>query len=212
MTRAPDPDYYAVLEVAPTARQRVIDAAYRKLIEEYHPDTHPNDPEALAHTKLINEAHAVLTDPERRRAYDAGRRTESSGGGGPQGPGAGSREHSSPPPRPADGSGPARRGTPSPDLPLLVVRPERVDCQAGSLDAHVRFSIFVEQAGGPPFDPLRHHIDIVPSAPWRNEMFTKVTPSRAQLPLSLEFEMDTSSLAPDQTYRGPVDVVARPLR
>jgi len=67
------PDYYEILEVSSKARSAVVDAAWRRLSQEYHPDLHPDDPTALARSKLINEAHDVLKDPEKRRAYDAKR-------------------------------------------------------------------------------------------------------------------------------------------
>lgn len=62
--------------MAPTARQDDITKAYRALVSRYHPDKHQgNDLEDLAEEKMaeINEAHAVLSDPARRAAYDAER-------------------------------------------------------------------------------------------------------------------------------------------
>lgn len=65
----PDFDCYAVLEVDRNARRTVIAAAYRVLVKEYHPDRDPAvDPRRI---KRINVAYEVLTDPERREAYDA---------------------------------------------------------------------------------------------------------------------------------------------
>ena len=63
------PSYYDVLQVAPGAEPDVIQAAYKRLAFRHHPDRNP-DPAALETMKLLNEAYAVLSDPERRRLYD----------------------------------------------------------------------------------------------------------------------------------------------
>ncbi len=63
------PDYYAVIQVDPRAERDVIDAAYRRLAAKYHPDVDPS-PGATERMKLINVAYDVLSDPEKRRAYD----------------------------------------------------------------------------------------------------------------------------------------------
>ena len=64
-------DYYAILGIPKGADEKEIKAAYRKLARKYHPDVNPNDPEAENKFKEISEAYAVLSDPERRRGYDA---------------------------------------------------------------------------------------------------------------------------------------------
>lgn len=62
-------DYYAILGVPKTATQAEIKKAYRKLARELHPDTN-RDPGAEKRFKEANEAHAVLSDPEKRKRYD----------------------------------------------------------------------------------------------------------------------------------------------
>ena len=62
-------DYYAILGVPKTAAQAEIKKAYRKLARELHPDTN-KDPAAERRFKDANEAHAVLSDPEKRKQYD----------------------------------------------------------------------------------------------------------------------------------------------
>jgi curved DNA-binding protein len=62
-------DYYAILGVPKTASPADIKKAYRKLARELHPDTN-KDPAAEKRFKDANEAHAVLSDPERRKQYD----------------------------------------------------------------------------------------------------------------------------------------------
>ena len=66
------PDYYAVLQVSPTAEAAVIEAAYRQLARLYHPDVN-RAPGAKERMQAINAAYEILGDPERRAAYDAER-------------------------------------------------------------------------------------------------------------------------------------------
>ena len=63
--------YYQQLNISPDASTQQIKEAYRKLAFENHPDRHAGDPSAADKMKAINEAYAVLSDPEKRRRYDA---------------------------------------------------------------------------------------------------------------------------------------------
>ena len=63
-------DYYTTLGVAGPRRQAEIKKAFRKLAREHHPDTKPGDKAAERRFKEINEANAVLSDPEKRKKYD----------------------------------------------------------------------------------------------------------------------------------------------
>jgi curved DNA-binding protein len=63
-------DYYAVLGVPRDASADAIKKAYRKLARQYHPDVNKTAG-AEARFKEINEAYEVLSDPEKRKRYDA---------------------------------------------------------------------------------------------------------------------------------------------
>lgn len=75
------PDPYAALGVKRDATQREIRGAYRALMRQHHPDTAPqpeatstpetSDVDAGANVRAITAAYGLLSDPERRAAYDA---------------------------------------------------------------------------------------------------------------------------------------------
>ena len=63
-------DYYKVLGVERSASETEIRSAYRKLARKFHPDVNPNNKDAEARFKEINEAYQVLSDTEKRKKYD----------------------------------------------------------------------------------------------------------------------------------------------
>ena len=75
-------DYYEVLNVSKTATDAELKTAYRKLAMQYHPDRNPNNPEAEAKFKECSEAYSVLSDADKRAAYDRYGHAAFSGGGG----------------------------------------------------------------------------------------------------------------------------------
>lgn len=101
-------DAYKVLQVDPEADPEVIQAAYRRLAQKFHPDRAPGA-EAAERMVEINAAWELLRDPGRRAEYDRARGTDADDGGD------GARAHRRHDPRTAP-------GTPSPRPPAEVSR------------------------------------------------------------------------------------------
>src|SRR5947207_5230857 len=65
-------DYYKILGVGKNASEDEIKKAYRKLARQYHPDRNHGDKKAEERFKEISQAHDVLSDADKRKAYDRG--------------------------------------------------------------------------------------------------------------------------------------------
>ena len=65
-------DHWAVLGLEPGADAAALKKAFRRQARRWHPDLNSNDPAAEERFKRINEAYAVLSDPRRRQAWEAG--------------------------------------------------------------------------------------------------------------------------------------------
>jgi len=63
-------DYYDILGLTNDADHKQVRDAYRKLALLHHPDRNQNNPDAAERMKAINEAYAVLSDPQKRKEYD----------------------------------------------------------------------------------------------------------------------------------------------
>ena len=63
-------NYYKILEIDEVATSEEIQTAYRRLAKLYHPDANPHYVHATEMFKLVNEAYAVLSDSQQRKAYD----------------------------------------------------------------------------------------------------------------------------------------------
>jgi len=63
-------DYYEILGLSHGADEQQLKAAYRKLAMQYHPDRNPDNPQAEEKFKEAAEAYGVLSDPQKRAAYD----------------------------------------------------------------------------------------------------------------------------------------------
>src|SRR6476646_7695240 len=85
----PPRDFYEVLGVSKSASQDEIKKAYRDLARKWHPDRNPDDSKAEERFKEIQQAYDALSDPEKRKQYDAGGRFAGFGTGGSPGGGRG---------------------------------------------------------------------------------------------------------------------------
>lgn len=71
-----EPDFYRRLGLAHNATKAEIASAYRKLAKRTHPDLNPGDRDAAKRFVAISRAHEYLSDPDKRKAYDAELKTQ----------------------------------------------------------------------------------------------------------------------------------------
>src|ERR1700761_9556691 len=89
-------DLYEILGVAKTASADDLKKAYRKLAMQHHPDRNPGDKKAEEKFKEISHAYDVLSDEQKRAAYDRfGHAAFNQGGAGSGGPGGAGFDFSS---------------------------------------------------------------------------------------------------------------------
>lgn len=83
-------DYFAILGLSPSASEKEIRSAYKRLARKHHPDMNPGNKQAEEKFKEISEAYAVLSDPGKRRKWERGETLDFEsifGGAGRGGPG-----------------------------------------------------------------------------------------------------------------------------
>ena len=80
-------DYYQVLSVPRNATEEDVTRSYRRLAMKHHPDRNPDDKDSEERFKEAKEAYEVLTDPQKRAAYDQFGHAAFEGGMGRGGPG-----------------------------------------------------------------------------------------------------------------------------
>ncbi len=79
-------DFYSLLGLDRAADDAAIKSAFRKAAMRHHPDRNQGDPEAERKFKEVNEAYEILSDPQKRAAYDRFGHAAFRNGGGPGGP------------------------------------------------------------------------------------------------------------------------------
>src|ERR1700753_3251507 len=87
-TRVSKADYYEVLEVSRDCSEQELKSAYRKQALKYHPDRNPGDHAAEEKFKECSEAYSVLSDADKRAAYDRYGHAGVGGAGSPFGGGS----------------------------------------------------------------------------------------------------------------------------
>ena len=161
MTDAPDP--YKILQVDPEAEDEVIQAAYRRLAQKYHPDRSTGQ-EAIDRMVAINAAWETIGDPKRRASFDrardaAGRRPQpTTPPGAPRENGGGTASPSARPPdsAPSGGSPPVQPRRAEPRPPESVSRdwtPGRSTIGGGYDAKTMRAPEGFGAAGPPPGNP-----------------------------------------------------------
>ena len=63
-------NYYEILEVSQNASKEVIKAAYKSLIQRYHPDKNPDNVQIAERASLVVQAFEVLSNVDKRAVYD----------------------------------------------------------------------------------------------------------------------------------------------
>ncbi len=140
-------DPYKILQVDPEADAEVVQAAYRRLAQKYHPDL-AADPEASARMVAINEAWAILRDPESRAAHDRARAAAAAAE-----PPRSVAPASQQPPTPTGGDSGAGRSVREPESVSADWSPGRSTTGSGYDPATMRMREGFGAAGAPPGNP-----------------------------------------------------------
>ena len=74
MTSTAEPDYWSLLGIRPDSDPNQLKRAFRREARRWHPDLNGNDPVAEERFKLVNEAYAVLSNPDRRKEWQTRQR------------------------------------------------------------------------------------------------------------------------------------------
>jgi curved DNA-binding protein CbpA len=184
MNERPEPDPYKVLQVDHEAEDEVIQAAYRRLAQKYHPDLAAG-PEAAERMVAINAAWALVGDPARRASFDRERRSTASRA------------------QPARSAAPAREAGSASQRPPETVSPDWTSGRSstgGGYDASMKAPDGFGAAGRPPGNPSGSVLTFGRYAGWSLGEIARA---------DLEYVEWLDRMPIGRTYRDEIDAILR---
>ncbi len=196
MTSPGDPDPYKILQVDSEAEDEVIQAAYRRLAQKYHPDGSAGS-EAADRMVAINAAWALLRDPAQRAAYDRTRAEAARSHAQPSRPQARTAQ----PAASAPSAGPPRSSTP--ERPPETVSADWTsgrNSAGGGFDASMKAPEGLGAAGRPPGNASGSVLNFGRYADWSLGEIARA---------DLEYLEWLDRMPIGRTYRDEIDAILR---